>query len=261
MKKILLPVALFCGFTFCASAQTPKVKTTTPAGTERETLIETTTTSTSQTTYSKPETNNAAGLKAASGEITLEANVNLLGGSVNLSNALQQVKGRYFLSDDMVLRLGANLRYSQDSPTPNTEQTAVEVSIAPGIEKHFAGTNRLSPYVGAELLMGFRSANSETELSSGGNVKVKGSWSATNNMNRGYFMVGLAGIGGFDFYVARHLFVGYELSLELTNRSFSEIETTTTSSSGMVTTDTVSGNNALAFGPNVRNGIRVGFVF
>ena len=65
----------------------------------------------------------------------------------------------------------------------------------------------------------------------------------------------------FDFYVAKHLYVGYELSMELSNRSYSEIEEITVDGAGNKNTKTYKGSSAFSFGPNVRNGIRVGFVF
>jgi len=43
-----------------------------------------------------------------------------------------------------------------NGPITKDDNTTSVVSFAflPGIEKHFAGTERLSPYVGAELALG-----------------------------------------------------------------------------------------------------------
>ena len=80
--------------------------------------------------------------------------------------------------------------------------------------------------------------------------------------SRGSLLVGLAGVAGFDFYVAQHLYFGYELGLEVTSRKYAEIETTYTYDNGRETSFTkVDGKSNLNFGPNVRNGIRVGIVF
>src|SRR5688572_13378152 len=124
MKKLILSAALLAGITFGTKAQN------TASG--------------------------EGGIKPASGDITMEANVNLLNGNVNLSNSLNQIRGRYFLSDDMAFRLGTNIRYRSDDPEVNIKTSTFEFSLAPGIEKHFAGTNRLSPYIGADLLFGFK---------------------------------------------------------------------------------------------------------
>ena len=281
MRKILLSAAMICSLAFGASAQakktTVKTKTTTEAAPAPVPVQTTTTTQTSQTTnaggaeerttssggfFSRSQSNDNGGdIKATGGEVTLEANVNILGNNVTLSNSLNQVRVRYFLGNDLAARLGAHLSFNTNIPAPDTKTRAVEFSIAPGIEKHFAGTNRLSPYLGAELILGLRSAHSEFDGPGNSGTEVKGSFGPTDNANRGFFLVGLGAVGGFDFYVAKHLYVGYELSMELSNRSFSEIETITIDGAGVQTTAKNEGSSAFSFGPNVRNGIRVGFVF
>jgi outer membrane protein W len=235
MKKLVLSAALFCGLTWNAAAQTK-------------------------------ETKNPDAIKPVAGEVTLEANVNLLNGSVNLSNALQQIRGRYFLSDNMALRLGGNLRYASDTPSPGIETSTTEISLAPGIEKHFAGTKRLSPYIGADLLFGLKSARFIDENPKNDNIiktEIKGSSDGTaNSPSRGNLLVGLAGVAGFDFYVAQHLYLGYELGLEVSSRKYSDIETHYTFLNGQEVLFTkVDGKSNFNFGPNVRNGIRLGFVF
>ncbi|MBK0403292.1 hypothetical protein I5M27_09865 [Adhaeribacter sp. BT258] len=274
MKKILLTAALVGGFFWNASAQNGKTTTKTKTTTGTTTGTSTTTTTqennaggTEQTSTSSSggffqrAQNTNGDIKATGGDIALEANVNILSGGVSLSNSLNQIRGRYFLSNDMALRLGTHLSFNTTTPDPDTKTRAIEFSIAPGIEKHFAGTNRLSPYVAAELLIGLRSAHAEMDGPGNSEIEVKGAFGNGDNNSRGYFLVGLGAVGGCDFYIARHLFVGYELSMELSNRSFSEIETITTLADGTVITNKTDGNSAFSFGPNVRNGIRVGFVF
>jgi len=231
MKKLILSAALLCGFAWNANAQTSDAGTT------------------------------DGGIKPTAGDVTLEANVNLFEGNVNLSNSLQQVRGRYFLSDKMALRLGVDLSYESTAPETDVKASTLEFSIAPGIEKHFAGTNRLSPYIGAELLFGLKTANYEDERETGGieRREIKGAWEG--GANRGHFLVGIGAVAGFDFYVARHLYVGYELGFEISSRTLSEIETTVEPEFGPEITTTSDSQGTLTIGPNIRNGIRVGFVF
>lgn len=279
MQKIILSAALVCSLAFGAAAQakkttTVKTKTTTETAPAQTTTTTTQTNSQSTNAGAAEETNSSGGLfsrsqgtsnggdiKAAGGDITLEANVNIIGNNVTLSNSLNQIRARYFLSDDLAARLAGHLSFNTNVPATDTKTRAIEFSIAPGLEKHFAGTNRLSPYVGAELVLGIRNAHSEFDGPGSSGVEVKGSFGPKDNANRGFFLVGLGAVGGFDFYVAKHLYVGYELSMELSNRSYSEIETITTDNAGTVVTTKDEGSSALSFGPNVRNGIRVGFVF
>ncbi len=198
-------------------------------------------------------TETGGGIKPTAGEFTLEANVNLLNSDVRLSNSLNQIRGRYFMSDDFALRLGANL--SLDSRTQNPDDdTEIKyshfaISLMPGIEKHFTGTDRLSPYIGAELGIGISSRSQEV-TADGNKTEIKGGW---DTGERGNFQFGLNGIAGFDFYVARHLYVGYELGFGFNLRSDSAVEVNNIETDGK--------NSSFSIGPNVRNGIRVGFVF
>ncbi|MDX5346583.1 MAG: outer membrane beta-barrel protein [Hymenobacteraceae bacterium] len=198
-------------------------------------------------------------LKATAGDIAVEANVGITNGNVNLSNALNQIKGRYFLSDDMALRLGFNVsRQSFSMPGGGIGSTINRsdfmFSINPGIEKHFAGTNRLSPYIGAELSFAVRSLEEDSERPDGNyDYTMEGGW--TGNQ-RGYTSVGVNGVAGMDFYVARHLYVGYELGFGIHFKNEADIERAT--SAGVTVTD---GDSSLDLGPRVLNGVRVGFVF
>ena len=198
--------------------------------------------------------------KATAGNIALEANLNLFDfHNISLSNNLGQIKGRYFLSDDMALRLGVDIDYQNHSYDNNDlilpiieDNNLFGISINPGIEKHFAGTERLSPYIGAELSLQYR--GSSTTVTEGARVtEYKGSWA--HGGNRGYWGAGLSGLAGFDYYLAKNFFVGYELGLGLFFRHNKEVTITSNT-----TTITREGHNNTSFGPSVLNGIRVGFV-
>ena len=213
-------------------------------------------------------TSTDGGIKATSGDVTLEANVNLLSGDVTLNNALNQIKGRYFLSDNVAFRLGANITLDSRTQrttvaTPGgtgemeTKQNHFGLSIMPGIEKHFAGTNRLSPYIGAELGIAIDSRNQETTTPGvAGTDEWKGSWGAGGT--RGNTQIALNALAGFDFYVAQHLFLGYEMGFGLGIRTDSEVEHTDAAN---VTTVEDGKDSNFFISPLVRNGIRVGFVF
>jgi len=192
------------------------------------------------------------GFKATDGSITLEANVNPLAGTVNLSNSLNQIRTRMFISDDMALRLGFNLgldnqaSLSDDGEVETTERVFT-LGIQPGIEKHFAGTDRLSPYVGAEL--GIMLDSRKTTVESTSSVSETEGFAQGG---RGSFFFGANAVAGFDFYVARNLYIGYELGFGLGVRSESDVVEGSSISAG---------SSYFQVGPNVQNGIRVGFVF
>ena len=69
------------------------------------------------------------------------------------------IKGRYFLQDNIALRLSLGLNNSsstQKTTDPVTEATTKSnvFTFGLGLEHHFGGTDRLSPYIGAELFLG-----------------------------------------------------------------------------------------------------------
>ena len=197
--------------------------------------------------------------KATAGNIALEANLNLFNGNnMSLSNSLNQIKGRYFLSDDMALRMGVHIGYSnqEDESLGNprlTERKSFDFSLNPGIEKHFGGTERLSPYVGAELSLQYHGASARITDNDGDVTEYEGMWE--NGNNRGYIGLGLNGLAGFDYYLAKNFFVGYELGLGLNFRSEREGEVI---ANGNVVA--LPGGSRTNLGPYVLNGIRVGFV-
>ena len=96
--------------------------------------------------------------KPTSGQIAAEVNFTPL--SAN-PIGLNYLKVRYAIADDLVFRLGVDIRMHSDKsepingtdPNKNDEQkmSYTQFGLFPGIEKHFGNLERLSPYVGAEL--------------------------------------------------------------------------------------------------------------
>ncbi|MFN9326115.1 MAG: hypothetical protein ACK6A5_12110 [Flavobacteriales bacterium] len=94
---------------------------------------------------------------------SLEVQVNLAGeGSTVVSPAL---KYRYFLSENLAIRFGLGYNSSKDTEnvtengdgtggTGTREVKTSNFNVAPGIEYHFAGTDRLSPYLGLAISFG-----------------------------------------------------------------------------------------------------------
>lgn len=98
------------------------------------------------------------------------------------------------------------------------EESAVNqflIGIAPGIEKHFQGTKRLDPYVGASLSLtyiGKTNSSSKDDI-----VYSDGSYSKTEAKQTapGGFGLGLDGFAGMNFFVANRISIGLEYSLGL----------------------------------------------
>jgi hypothetical protein len=218
-------------------------------------------------------------LKPGIGNLTTELNVNPFNGQVSLNNSLNQIKFRYFTSPTVALRLGFNISridstYNVDNPYgtnsyfDNDSKKSTTVGFNLGIEKHFTGTKRLSPYIGADLSITDRSS-SENISNNQSTTTVTNAWyySYYNNntlitqiQQPGYTRYGLNLFTGFDFYIARHFFFGYEFNYNISKTNWKDVSVTTTPSTG-ATTNASTKNSNFTFGPSLINGIRLGYSF
>ena len=136
------------------------------------------------------------------------------------------------------------------------------VQIRPGVERHFAGTNRLSPYVGSELIIGYGSNKITSETLDANDAIVEDvvrnstgpltNWSFLNGLTLGAGLV-----GGFDFYVAESLYMGLELNYAFvynkSNKLITEIN-------GQDKVETLTGSNWF-FNPSAGANLRLGWNF
>lgn len=221
--------------------------------------------------------------KARRGRLATELNVNPFQGSLSLNNAINQIKVRYFASDGVALRLaftfntlksdfGRSLPYGPNPISQEQSRQTTTTGINLGLERHFRGTRRLSPYVGAELAFTNKSSSDEikTDFST---TKVKGAWQnmggpmGSEFVERGFVRYGFNVISGFDFYMARHFYLGYEFAFGLASTSFKDIDVNTLytgnpppiNPGGNTTLKT--SEKSFTAGPTLLNGIRIGYVF
>lgn len=165
------------------------------------------------------------------------------------------LKGRYFLKDNLALRASLGLRATRNSSkneSANTESISkgTTFTLGLGAEHHFGGTDRLSPYVGAEVFIGTGSSSNK-EITSAATTLTKAPAS---------FLVGADLVLGADYYISRHLFLGAEAGLTLDNTSTGKRSTTFTPAGGSaVSQDDASTSKAGNI--NMKAGIKIGFVF
>jgi hypothetical protein len=226
--------------------------------------------------------------KARSRNFVTELNVNPFRGDLSLNNALNQLKLRYFTNDRIALRLGfsantvknsnnASSPYGTSPFTNNEEKKATTVSLNAGMEKHFTGTKRLSPYLGAEVLLAKKWSThdiSNMHMS----TNVEGAWrqqTYTNDPNypvlvsgfseRAFFKYGANIVTGFDFYMAKHFYFGYEIAFGFSSTQYTDINTSTIyTSPGTVPSESPVidyDDQSFSFGPSLVNGIRLGYAF
>jgi len=225
--------------------------------------------------------------KQTGGENNLEVNFTPLGGSPISINGL---RFRKFTSENSAVRVNVFVGSSSDktvkaqegelsaedptSPVLYMWDRSFDLTIRPGYEIHFDGTDRLSPYVGAEIDFGIGSTSNEEEywsFDSASSVDLSDNvqWSATNK--DGYVRFGLNLLAGFDFYFADNIYLGGELGFGFANTSMrdSEVETDNQQAYGLLFAgdvdadlpDPVENGSTFNVGPTVNGAIRLGFLF
>jgi hypothetical protein len=198
--------------------------------------------------------------KQTGGEKNLEFLFSPLGGNpVSISG----IKYRKFTSATEALRATVFLGFNSSTDkflAENEDQTELkdtesnwDVSVAVGKEWHFAGTDNLSPYVGAEVLVGYGQDRTKMEmLDADEDIQDV-------TTTQGMFMAGLNALAGCDVYVADNFYFGGELGFGLLFTSEGN-EKTESSVEGSDTIETP-GGSSFGIGPNVVGQIRAGFLF
>jgi hypothetical protein len=204
---------------------------------------------------------NTSAYKPVKGTIATE--VGLTGGLNNADFNLNTgaVKFRYFFKDDMALRLGLGINSNKyediDNSNPSNVVTETyknsNTTLKLGIEKHFAGAERLSTYAGADLLIGFRGASYEYTDNTV-TTEVDGSNTIGNTAGSNF---GLGLFTGADYYITKKVFLGVEAGFNFMTGKNKDITTTSTGSPSVTT----SGDKMGSFTTNVVGGVRIGFQF
>lgn len=206
--------------------------------------------------------------KPTAGERTLEVNFAPLGGT---PVSIGGIKYRSFSSETSAFRLGVFLGYGsttrvtqdEDSETNKVElkdkEGSFTINVQPGIEKHFAGTERLSPYIGGVLNIGYgtTSERKEAQIGPDSDKKVGTTITKGGNLN-----LGLNAVAGVDYYIASKLYLGTEIGFGL---ALSKDLTKKTSYEGYEnvedTDSKVGTKSTFNLGPNVAGQLRLGWVF
>ncbi len=140
------------------------------------------------------------------------------------------------------------------------------VQFRPGTEFHFEGTKRLSPYIGGELILAFGSNKYTTESLDISDAIVESYVkNGSSDFNGGGlpwmylngFSVGIGGLAGFDYYVAKDLYLGLEINYAFVYNKPFNVESQVAGSDA-VTTKT--GNNWY-LNPSAGANLRLGWNF
>jgi opacity protein-like surface antigen len=224
--------------------------------------------------------------KPEAGDKNLEINFAPLGGT---PVSIPGIKFRSFMSETSAFRLGVFVGYNntttitqEEDFNDDNEQLDLElrsrlstfsVAIQPGIEKHFAGTERLSPYIGGYVNLGYTSKTDYSESQTqNGPLTDTDLYLADMTKKTGQLNLGLNAVAGFDYYFAAKLYIGAEVGFgfAMNNDFKSKVTENTTELNNdgdalvPVTNETESILNKKSnfqVGPNVVGQIRVGWLF
>lgn len=191
--------------------------------------------------------------KPVSRDITAEMNFDPFSGNALSINYL---RFRMFRNEQYAYRMGFAASLRSENPQVDVKRNYYELNIRPGYEKHFKGTERLSPYIGVELDLAIKQSKI-TNDGPGSFSEIRGAWT-DNGLERGFSRIGFNVIAGADFYFAKHFYVGTEFGFGIQNIKSVDIEITPTGGAPDVT---FQGGSTLQVGPNFNSSIRLGFVF
>ena len=243
---------------------------------------------TTKTTNTVVETVEMSDYKPTKGTVTTE--VGLTGGlgnsgfNLNTSTSLggaPTLKFRYFYKDNIAFRLGFSSVRSAFNTDPSTTVTTSPVAtpvppftpntttfkstnffgINIGAEKHFKGSDRLSTFVGADLLIGTKS--SLTEIVNNTTATTSSKLTDKNATGASFFGLGL--FTGADYYIAKKVYLGVELGITFLRSSIKDniVTNENTSGSTVTTVETTTADSGSNFdiATALNGGVRIGYQF
>lgn len=212
-------------------------------------------------------TTSAFAQKANQGNFTSEIGVSLASSGTTINSF--GLNGRYFLLSRLALVGGVSGAYnkSTDDFMQNTDGTGTKGSftnvsynfeVALGVQKHFKGTNRISPFVGADVFNNFTGAKKTGNNANSLRFMDDYTYSEESKSQR----IGLRAAIGFDYWIAQGLYFGviYQpISVNLTTEKDTKL---TTVQQGVSKTTITPGSKSLNLNTTGRIGsIRLGWLF
>lgn len=222
-------------------------------------------------------------LKAFSNRWGTELNFNPFNGSLTMNNSNAQIKLRKFYNNNKALRIALTVGYMQDNSKAespygsypiddNLRRSSMYSAINIGVENHFSGSRRISPYIGWEVGIGYKTSK-QVEKNNSTETSVKGAWvvvdyyynggyyfTHTSISERGFWSLGANLVAGFDFYMTKGFYFGYEVLFGLDYTNFSNISFSPKVDPYGDTHPTLK-DESWRLGPKIVNGVRIGFLF
>ena len=180
------------------------------------------------------------------------------------------IRFRLFQTKKLAFRLNTNINYTFSSEVTQEEDNTIdqlelkdknssfEVHLKPGIEKHFKGTDRLSPYVGAELNIEIKTSKLKSQYQSGTDVYYQ---ETINQLDDDGFTFGAAIVSGVDYYIVQRFYLGLELSYGINYFRASQTEYKDSAPNTLDVKTKIGKSNTISFQPGTIGVFRIGFLF
>lgn len=197
--------------------------------------------------------------KPSKGTVTTE--VGLTGGLNNANFNLSTLKFRYFLKENVGLRMGLGIQNETDeainnanpSNTITTTDKNSRFQINLGVEKHFEGSDRLSTFVGGDLVISLANQSNEVVQQNGNFNKSRGGGNAGSAF-------GVQLLTGADYYIAKKVYLGVEAGLSILTGKGKDV-ITETRIGNVTTSSTSTGGSTFDINTQVFGGVRIGYQF
>ncbi|MDA3865415.1 MAG: hypothetical protein PF489_01545 [Salinivirgaceae bacterium] len=140
-----------------------------------------------------------------------------------LSIMPSMLKVRYFINDDIAVRVSTWFDLESDQKSPESTLNYTYFAARPGVEYHLVATKEARAYAGLEVILDRATHDFDTKVG----VPVTGAWDVTdirNFENRGYLSYGAALVVGAEIYKGGSFFVGTELGFAYTTTTHSAVE-------------------------------------
>lgn len=208
----------------------------------------------------------ASAQKAIQKDLTLEATLNLQVGGAPINFQISEIRMRYFLKNNLALRTKFAAGFSNNTdfvykvidpsiPPFTLKSKSSNFSFGLGLEKHFKGTDKLSPYFGGEIGFGLNN-NSLNGINTidGQNYTENGTFTA-QTVNGTSFYAGI--VFGADYYIVPSVYIGAELGYGFAIENYGTRQIWN-SNSTVIENSLGSG---MGFGLQANPGIRIGIKF
>jgi hypothetical protein len=199
--------------------------------------------------------------KQDAGDVPIELEFSPLGANpIKISS----LRARYFLSEDLGLRMAMFIGGSRKPSFTEINDiklinstNSFNLNFRPGIEKHFNGTNRLSPYYGSELSITYNNNVSTSQsLWLGNSEEIK-----TQKNTSSKSTIGLNIFSGADFYLTDKIFLGVEIGFGLLyeGRGRTSVKWKNPESNSESNSKEIGNTSSFQWGPNYQGTIRLGY--